>query len=252
VVNDGPRGHLHRVLPDGCVDLVWIGDSPPVVAGPATRWTEVPLPPRAVVVGVRLRPGSPALGVPASALRDREVRLRELWGSAAADELTERLAGRGDPGSKLAALEQALVDRWVRLGARDPRVAFAVRWLLSHPGGRVSDLASALGVSGRHLHRRFAAGVGYGPKTFQRIVRFQRLLAAARRSDAGRPELGALALALGYADQAHMTRELARLAGRTPGAALGRTGSTLTLLGPLEGLSETFKTEGAGGSTVPG
>lgn len=172
-------------------------------------------------------------------------------GGRAAAELTERLAERGGAGSKLAALEDALLARWARLDPRDPRVVFAVRWLLSHPGGRVSDLASELGVSGRHLHRRFAPAVGYGPKTFQRIVRFQRLLDVARRRETGRPELGSLALALGYADQAHMTREVAELAERTPGEALGRIGSTLGNLLPLEGVSETFKTGGVGGRSVP-
>ena len=58
------------------------------------------------------------------------------------------------------------------------------------------------------------------PKTLQRVLRLQRLLAlACRRPE--RPALAALAAAAGYADQAHMTRELGALAERTPGALLG-------------------------------
>ena len=57
--------------------------------------------------------------------------------------------------------------------------------------------------------------MGYGPKTLDRVLRLQRLL---RALDAGRgDDLAWLALDLGYADQAHMTREAVRLAGRTPG-----------------------------------
>ena len=54
----GATPHPQRVLPDGCVDLVWIGEAPAVVAGPATGPVIVPLAPRTIVVGVRLRPGA--------------------------------------------------------------------------------------------------------------------------------------------------------------------------------------------------
>jgi AraC-like DNA-binding protein len=86
----------------------------------------------------------------------------------------------------------------------------------------VSTLGDALGLSERQLRRRFADAVGYGPKTLARVLRFQRFLAlaAANRAGAGRwregDGLAGLAFAAGYADQAHLTRECRRLAGRTP------------------------------------
>jgi AraC-like DNA-binding protein len=70
----------------------------------------------------------------------------------------------------------------------------------------------ALGLSERQLRRRFVDAVGYGPKTLARILRFQRFLALAGSGE----DLARLALAAGYADQAHLTRETRRLAGRTP------------------------------------
>jgi AraC-like DNA-binding protein len=82
------------------------------------------------------------------------------------------------------------------------------------PATPVPALADASGIGERQLRRRFAAAVGYGPKTFARIARFQRALALLR---AGEPAAGA-AYAAGYADQAHMTREMRALAGRTPSA----------------------------------
>jgi AraC-like DNA-binding protein len=83
---------------------------------------------------------------------------------------------------------------------------------MAGPGARVDELGAALGVSERQLRRRFADAVGYGPKTLARILRFQRFLTLA--GDGG--ELARLALQAGYADQAHLTRETRRLAGRTP------------------------------------
>ncbi len=229
IVGDGACHHRHRVLPDGCADLVWIGEAPAVVAGPATRWVDRLLPPRTTIVGVRLHPGwvPEGLGLPASELLDREASLGDIWGRAAGDP-TDRARDRALPESKLAAIEEALRARWAVAGAGDRLVSFAVGWLTSRPSGRVQALAAELGVSARHLQRRFGSAVGYGPKTFQRIVRFQRLLELGMRRS-GPASLGAAALTAGYSDQAHMNREVVELAGRTPGATLGRTDGTLRL-----------------------
>ena len=83
---------------------------------------------------------------------------------------------------------------------------------MAAPGARVDVLGAQLGVSERQLRRRFADAVGYGPKTLARVLRFQRFLALAATGD----DLARLALGAGYADQAHLTRETRRLAGRTP------------------------------------
>ncbi|MDX6340031.1 MAG: hypothetical protein QOH87_169, partial [Trebonia sp.] len=83
------------------------------------------------------------------------------------------------------------------------------------------DVAGRVGLSERQFRRRSHAAIGYGPKTLQRILRFQRfvqLLDAAAEP----PDLASLAALTGYADQPHLTRECAALSGRTP-AALART-----------------------------
>ncbi len=93
-----------------------------------------------------------------------------------------------------------------------------------------------LETSPRQLHRRFVAAVGYGPKTFQRVLRLQRVLALVARSR--RESLAALAAEAGYADQAHMSRELRALTGQSPSVLLQGAQSTLAL-------SDLFKTEAA-------
>jgi AraC-like DNA-binding protein len=233
----GPGGSLyrHRVLPDGCADLVWIGEAPAVVAGPARGPVVVGLRPRTLVVGVRLRPGaaSAALGLPASELADRDTPLRDLWGPAA-DALSTRIVERPSSAARLTTAAAMLAGRFAEAGPPYPMIAAATCWLARHPEGRVADLARLLEVSERRLHRRFTAAVGYGPKTLQRVLRLQRLLALAGRSPGA--SLAALAAEAGYADQAHMSRELRRLTGRSPGALLRGCASTLEL-------SDLFKTE---------
>jgi AraC-like DNA-binding protein len=80
----------------------------------------------------------------------------------------------------------------------------------------VRDVARDLAISERQLRRRFAAAVGYGPKTLERVLRFGRFVEAIDRR--GGTELAALALDTGYADQAHLTRETVRLTGLSPAA----------------------------------
>ncbi|MDP8911611.1 MAG: helix-turn-helix domain-containing protein, partial [Actinomycetota bacterium] len=77
-----------------------------------------------------------------------------------------------------------------------------------------------LGFSERQLLRRCTAALGYGPKTLDRIVRFQRFRTlATTRAHLGLAELAAEA---GYADQPHLTRDCLRLAGETPAALVAR------------------------------
>ena len=198
------------VLPDGCVDVV-VRDGHASIAGPDTGPVAVRLDASDVVTGVRFAPGAAgvALGVPVDELRDRRVELEDLWGRAG------RLIGER-AGSDPLALARALLPR-IGDVAPDPRVRAAAVRLARAPATPVPALAAAVELGDRQLRRAFAAAVGYGPKTYARVMRFRLALALVR---AGEP-LARAALAAGYADQAHMTREMAALAGRPPGALAG-------------------------------
>jgi AraC-like DNA-binding protein len=204
-----------KILPDGCVDVVWDGEALRV-AGPATIALDAP-PPGVPVFGVRFRLGTAgaALGLPAEELADVSVPVSEVWRDGEA--LSEAAASGGLPGlidALRARLHAAETDPLTRAAALS----------LAVPGARVAEIGAELGISERQLRRRFADHVGYGPKTLARILRFQRFLAlagdrapgAAGMRWAARPELAWLAYEAGYADQAHLTRECRRLAGRTP------------------------------------
>lgn len=202
------------VLPDGCMDLIVYADGTPYVAGPDTAPVHVPLT-CGIAVGLRFNIGqAPALlGVPAAAVRDQRLPLEELWGGEAA-RLADA-AAEADAAGRRALLLQAVARRRQAAAAPDLVVEAAVR-SLSVGGCRVGELARRLGVSERQLLRRFDRTVGYGPKTLDRVLRARRLLRALR---AGTDEdLALLALDLGYADQAHMTRDAGRLLGGTPAA----------------------------------
>jgi AraC-like DNA-binding protein len=204
-----------RVLPDGCVDLVWRGGEL-VVAGPDRGPVMSPLEPGATVVGLRLRPGvaGRALGLPASELGVLRVPLESLWGRTGA-ELAERTGAAESPGQKRRILEDALLARRPDMEDLDPLVIAATR-CLGLPGSRVRSLSTALATSERQLRRRFKPAVGYGPKTLDRVLRFQRFLSRAPAIASADESLARVAFELGYADQAHLTRDCGALSGLTP------------------------------------
>ena len=209
---------VQRVVPDGCVDLLWVSNGSDVrasVAGPDTGVHLESLSHGTSIVGVRFRPGAGAtvLGVPLDALRDERVPLPELWGPAGG-ELGERVVTADQPEAVTA---QVVADRLARLpevpglpGGWPPEGPGLAEALAGRAGpGTVRQMADDLGLSERQLHRRCLVAFGYGPKTVQRVLRFQ---AALRDARAGR-RLADVAADAGYADQAHMSREVRDLAG---------------------------------------
>ena len=79
---------------------------------------------------------------------------------------------------------------------------------------RVDQLSAASGISARSLQRLFADYVGVGPKW---VMRRARLHEAAARADSGEPiDWAGLAADLGYADQAHLTRDFTATIGVPP------------------------------------
>ena len=104
------------------------------------------------------------------------------------------------------------------LPERDPlaeQVAALVSHITADPGlRRVDELSAASGMTARSLQRLFADYVGVSPKW---VMRRARLHEAAERADSGEPvDWATLAADLGYADQAHLTRDFTVTIGVSP------------------------------------
>jgi AraC-like DNA-binding protein len=198
-------GDEKRVLPDGCMDLLWDGRVLSV-AGADTHAQLFRSTPGAVMTGLRFPPGlAPrVLGVSADELTDQRVPLDALWPAARVRRVTELLAASATPGLVLEDValdhrpepddETALVDEVARLAGA---------------GWASAAIARQVGLSARQLQRRSAIAFGYGTKTLQRILRLQRALALVR----GGARAADSAARSGYADQAHLARDVKDLAG---------------------------------------
>src|SRR5262249_14315437 len=149
------------------------------------------------LVGVQLLPGVAHLLAPL----DLAALAAELKGLPSLEARLDRLD---------RVLADALGDRVI-----DPRVEQALARLAA-AGGAVSvgELSRAAGASPRNLQRLMTKWVGLGPKQLARILRFQGVLDRVERGE--RFDWAALAADLGYADQAHLVREVAAFAGLSP------------------------------------
>ncbi len=225
-VGGGP--HVQRDVPSGSVELRCRVGGPPEIVGPLTRARVETLDSGTTVVGVRLHPAAAArlLSRPASEVVDEVVRAEEVWGDRAL-RLGEDLAAASTGADAARHLLDHLLGH-VRASPTGPGAdtlaARAVQELRWHTDD-VGAVARELHVSERHLRRRVLAEVGLSPKTLHRALRFQRFLALAQHTMAqGKPPgddgLGRRAADVGYADQAHLSRECVRLTGLTPGAFL--------------------------------
>ncbi|KWX57183.1 AraC family transcriptional regulator [Mycobacterium sp. NAZ190054] len=197
-VGEGAR--RARILPDGCMDLIEM-DGTVMIAGPDTSAfiSEQHCP---VATGIRFRPGAlpRLLGVPAGEFRGARVALDAVRPDAAAGSV------------------QAAAARLVR-GAATRETAPWPLAQLTHvttrfaAGASVQSVADEMGWSARNLQRQSFAVYGYGPATLRRILRFRRAVDLLRT---GR-SVADTAHAVGYADQAHLSRQVRELAGVTAG-----------------------------------
>ncbi|MGY1848131.1 MULTISPECIES: helix-turn-helix domain-containing protein [unclassified Blastococcus] len=191
-----------------------------LVGGLHTRPARIVHPGRQAGIQLSLTPlGARALlGLPAGELASLDVPLTDLLGPAGTELVDGLRTAAGWP-ARFAALDAALLRRLRDVDGVPAEVAEAWR-LTTAAGGRlrVSQLAARVGWSTRHLEQRFRAETGLGPKEAARVVRFDR----ARRALAGRvsrglpPDLAGLAVAAGFSDQAHLTREWRAFSGLPP------------------------------------
>ena len=158
----GVAGAPVRVLPDGCIDIVWTEGRGARVVGPNTTAFVVPLVAGVRVAGLRIRPGGapPLLGIDAVDVRDGSVALEQVWDDAGR-RLEQALEDDGGDGA-VAWLVAALRGQARRSVAPDPLVRAAVG-RLRDPLTRVEAAAAGYADQAHFAHDcRALAGVSPG------------------------------------------------------------------------------------------
>jgi AraC-like DNA-binding protein len=158
------------------------------------------------------------LGVPLSEIAGRVLAASDVL-PGAARALPRRLAELASWAEQLDAVDDFLASA---LRAAPPtrtrELAWAIAQIERRAGAvRIAALARELGWSERRLERGFTEHVGVAPKLFARIARFEALMA--RVNSGAHRSWAEAALALGYADQSHLVRDVRQFSGLAPTAA---------------------------------
>lgn len=220
--------HMHRVLPDNCVDILWQdGGQQGFAVGMMSSSILVPSARPVRTLAVRFKPGMAGLflAAPLQALTDQRADIDLLWGRSDADRLADALWTNEAPERfRLAVIERELLRR-LRAGGLDAAgaaaggLALVQRALVTLEGGgdvRVEHVAAGLGVSRQHLAAQFRQHVGLSPKLFARICRFRQATAAIKATRGAAPDWAQLALDCGYFDQSHLIHDYQEFAGSAP------------------------------------
>lgn len=228
-----PRHLKERILPSGTIELVInlrndelrIYDrvrpgvcerfSGAIVSGTYDRFFVIDTAEEASLLGVHFRAGGacPFFGLPVSELVNTHVELEMLWGRQGR-ELRERLRNATRPTEKFRVLEAMLLARLSRRSTQRDVVQFALDALSRSSATTVHDVIQRVGLSHRRFIEVFKAEVGLTPKLFQRVKRFQRILAHGQRG----PDLRwcRLAVDYGFFDQSHLIRDFVAFSGFSP------------------------------------
>jgi AraC-like DNA-binding protein len=152
------------------------------------------------------------IGAPASAFTDQRVPLTAVMPASRVRRLEDELSVHHDPGVVLETFARDHDDASSSHATLIDGIVARVR--RATPVGRIAD---DLGLSSRQLHRRCLEAFGYGPKMLARVLRMVHAVELARR---GVPFADTAARS-GYADQAHLSRDVKEFAGVPLGQLVG-------------------------------
>jgi len=225
---------LERILPTGNTQVIlnlardYLLDCPEVgperkgshssVIGARSIYEIVNTSDMADLIGIVFQPGGLPLFASNAAdkFSNRSVDLEDIWGSGAR-ALRDRLRELAEPKARLQCFERFLTRTFgARLAEARPLHHAAVDYALqrfAHAPSVVTvrDVARGTGWSERRFSQVFREEVGFSPKVWCRIQRFQR---AVKQLHAGADvPWTSLALDCGFYDQSHFANEFRAFSG---------------------------------------
>jgi AraC-like DNA-binding protein len=154
------------------------------------------------------------IGAPLDGLANRAVSLDEIFGTSGRN-LTEALYEARGWHKRFELLDRVIAARLAETRALSREIVWAWNQIVDCDGQiTIGSLSADLGWSRRRFIARFKEHVGLAPKTFARVLRFQRAVEVLKASGADR--MADVALDCGYYDQPHFDRDFRIFAGVTP------------------------------------
>lgn len=231
-VFDGPPIHI---LPDSCVELVvHFGDpfkttfsnnstsvqTQSFVVAQMRNFMKIQSNGKTGIIAARFSAlgAYHFFGLPMKEITNREIGLGHLWIDFAA-EIEEKVHLAKTTQHRSEIIQHYLQIQLLKNGSIDNGIEFCVNEIKRTKGlVSVEALASKVGISNRHLARRFDKCIGLSPKEFSRIIKFIGSLDTMQHSSY--KSLTDVALEAGYYDQSHFIHDFKEFSGMTPGEYL--------------------------------
>jgi AraC-like DNA-binding protein len=229
-----PAHDLDRLLPDGNVTLIFdLTDEPKYIydneslkeiqscrhvwlSGIRNTYITIPSGKDSEMLVVNFHKGKayPFVDDPLCAFTDHVVDGDIAFGRQI-HELRERLLAQPSPQQMFQCAEMHFLSIIQRFSKANPYVDFAVSQILRAPGqqviARISDRA---GYSQKHMIHMFKTHVGVPPKTFMRIMRFQKAVCDIEAQV--HVDWSQVAFESGYYDHPHFIHDFKSFSGMTP------------------------------------
>jgi AraC-like DNA-binding protein len=216
------KGQLLRAVPDACIDVIFRYGEKGTVTGYAVgtrlQYEETTSPDDAEVFGARFMPGvKPEMLEPSMReLLARNIPLQEAlkqdvsWIGAMYEARTFEERTR----IFWKAYDQQ--ERHIDPPYGKSALVRTVKQLAYESDGRIRihEIARQTGYTERYIRRIFLEEMGFSPKTFCKIIQFQRAIQLLNYGDPD--NMTTAAAALGYYDQPQFIRDFTRCAGITP------------------------------------
>lgn len=230
-ISDAPGKHTQYIQPDGCTDVIFnLGNAVSAeekqaglpresisAVGMMTEYKKVNIAPKTRLVGIRFKTGamSTITDLPLHEFQDINIDAKEI--SPCLNQATWKRIGKVRSLKKLASeLDNLIFEMKSKSDIEiDPVAIASVKYIRQRTGDiAIGDVANHFNISQRQLERRFRSSIGVTMKSYTRIARF--LHTKPLLSLYPEKSLLNIALANGYYDHAHLTREFKLMAGITP------------------------------------
>jgi len=167
-----------------------------------------------MVIAFKKGMAAPFFPFPMNEIKDSVVDADLVWGSDFG-VLRERLLAIKDVNERFEVVENFLLRKFHSRLELNPCVAFAVEEMTKRPDRlSIARMNEKIGYSQKHFTEMFRRQVGVTPKSYLRLMRFQK--SVQKIDNATEVDWGTVALDCGFYDQAHFINDFKHFSGFTP------------------------------------
>ncbi|MCG8320691.1 MAG: helix-turn-helix domain-containing protein [Cytophagales bacterium] len=227
-----PISGVHRVLPDGCADLIFnfgeavinfsdnqisVGKESIAAVGMMTTYRDVFSQHGGDLLGIRFKSGCLSLLTNASLseLKNTTIQADEII-PAFNKVFLEKLYHTSGTEKRIVLIEKMLSHLLINSQITNDKLISSVTDLILQSKGqmRIGDIANSVCIGPRQLQRRFETRVGIGLKEYARVIRF--INTSDTLKNAPQKSILEIAFENGYYDHAHLSNDFMHMAGFLP------------------------------------